>query len=91
MYRSIMVSPAGADRELPAEAMIEIQTEIDRLKSLGKTNGVLIHGGLTPTTMKSGRIWYDQLSAEEYIVFLNSIHTKYNFDPLIETHIELIT
>jgi hypothetical protein len=86
-----MVSPAGANRELPAEALIEIQTEIDRLKSLGKTNVELTHGGLTPTTMKLFRSWSDQLSAEEYIVFLNSIHTKYNFDPLIEAHIELIT
>ena len=92
MFKTTTVSPAGSARELPTEAMTDIQTEINRLKLLGKTNGILTFGTpMTDTTFTGIRQWVDKLSAEEWIVFLHSIHKKYNFDPLIETSIDFIT
>ena len=89
MFRTITTSPSNwLDNDLPEEAMAEIQAELDRLKLLGKTDGIQLRLGKTTELYRSGRFWYSKESAEQWIVFITNLHTKYSLPPLIEAEVK---
>ena len=87
MFKTITTSPIGDQGKvsgpLPAEALAENETEILRLKALGKTDGVVQIGPIYPTMLVAHRTWDTEESAQEWITFLENIHIKYEKGSLI--------
>ena len=103
MFKTITTSPSNwRDNNFPEGALVEIQAELNKLTLLGKTDGIQLRlknttelGGDVPLqsigSYRTSRVWATKEIAEQWIVFIISLHTKYSLTPLSEAEITEIS